>query len=156
LVQPNILRILEFTELPVKRYSAISYIWRGPGPLDNVEPPRTPITVRGAEDADPITFDVLRTACLASLYLKSELIWLGRLCIIQDNRLDKNWQIENMYSIYKSCKVCLVLPGGLLRLAALTEETAWIHRAWTLQKALAPRLSCALLLDIRECFLAGN
>jgi len=31
-----------------------------------------------------------------------------------------------------------VIPEGLLRLAALTEETAWIHRAWALQEVLAP------------------
>ncbi len=34
--------------------------------------------------------------------------------------------------------VCVVLAGGLQYMVSLDEETAWIHRGWTLQEALAP------------------
>ncbi|RYP43054.1 hypothetical protein DL768_010112 [Monosporascus sp. mg162] len=124
-VDKKALRVLDFTTLPVGRYTAVSYVWKG---LDKDD----------ASDADPISAAVLRTACLASLSLECDMIWLDRLGIVQTNSSDKSWQIKNMYRIYASCKACLVLPGGLVRLADLAEATSWIQRAWTLQEAIAP------------------
>ncbi|PWY80099.1 hypothetical protein BO83DRAFT_406203 [Aspergillus eucalypticola CBS 122712] len=43
-----------------------------------------------------------------------------------------------MFDIYRSCAVCLVLPGGLGRLIDPTERSTWAQRAWTLQEAIAP------------------
>lgn len=43
-----------------------------------------------------------------------------------------------MFQIYEGCAVCFIFPGGIQRLVCLDEPTAWIHRAWTLQEALAP------------------
>lgn len=57
--------------------------------------------------------------------------------MIQSSKQDKVWQIERMYSIYIHSNPCLVLPGGLVRLASLDEPTTWIDRAWTLQEAAA-------------------
>lgn len=57
--------------------------------------------------------------------------------MIQSSRPDKVWQIENMYSIYLHADPCLVFPGGLVRLAHITDPTTWIDRAWTLQEATA-------------------
>ncbi|KAJ7310136.1 hypothetical protein DFH08DRAFT_666925, partial [Mycena albidolilacea] len=65
-------------------------------------------------------------------------LWLDRLCVMQAHKRDKTWQIQRMYQIYKRCGVCLVLPGGLVRLARLDDSTSWIDRAWTLQEALTP------------------
>lgn len=94
--------------------------------------------VKGAEEADLIGIDVLNHACTASIQQKVNYIWLDRLCILQTNRDDKAWQISHMYQISKNCDPCLILPGGVRRLVSLDEETAWIHRAWTLQEATAP------------------
>jgi hypothetical protein len=41
-----------------------------------------------------------------------------------------------MFHLYDRSKVCLVLPGGLQRLAAHDESTSWIERSRTLQKAM--------------------
>ncbi|ETW75173.1 hypothetical protein HETIRDRAFT_148956, partial [Heterobasidion irregulare TC 32-1] len=118
-------------------FAAISYPWR-----DLQLPSGTSVpsfAVNGATHADPISLDVLRTACLAARKLFScTHIWLDRLCILQTSKADKNWQIQRMYRIYSACAVCLVLPGGLVRLAGLAEPTSWADRAWTLQEALAP------------------
>ena len=46
--------------------------------------------------------------------------------------------MQHMYELYNHCAACLVVPGGLSRLANLDETTSWIERAWTLQEALAP------------------
>ncbi|KAK4892799.1 hypothetical protein LTR27_008713 [Elasticomyces elasticus] len=90
-------------------------------------------------DSDPISIDVLRTACIAARQVCS-LLWIDQLCILQDDVNDKAWQIRQMYTIYTSdsCQCCIVLPGGLSRLVAIDEETSWIHRAWTLQEAVSP------------------
>jgi hypothetical protein len=138
LVQQTVLRVLNFEKLPAGRYTAISYVWRGLRHDEDSAPRQRFMAVKGAEDADPISLALLRTACLASLTLGCEMLWLDRLCIMQENDSDKSWQIKNMYSIYQSCRACLVLPGRLVRLATLSEETSWIHRAWTLQEAIAP------------------
>ncbi|KAK0490338.1 hypothetical protein IW261DRAFT_1555480 [Armillaria novae-zelandiae] len=118
-------------------FAAISYPWR-----DLQLPPgtRTPsFSVNGATHADPISIDVLRTTCIAARKLSScTYLWLDRLCILQTSKRDKNWQIQRMYRIYSACDICLVLPGGLVRLARLAEPTSWADRAWTLQEAVAP------------------
>lgn len=57
------------------------------------------------------------------------------MCILQTSGEDKAWQVRRMFSLYQHCKVSLVLPGGIQRLAAHDEGTNWIERAWTLQEA---------------------
>lgn len=163
-INDKILRIVEISELRAVPYSVISYVWRGnPLPVgDKHEVDNGFFTVRGAEDGDPISIDVLRYACLASVLSdefdevddlgwqlpparfpnprlrKAPYIWLDRTCIVQTSRDDKAWQIRQMFDVYQQCTQCLVLPGGIQRIVPLDEETAWVHRAWTLQEMLAP------------------
>ncbi|KAJ6496350.1 hypothetical protein C8R45DRAFT_1061848 [Mycena sanguinolenta] len=119
LVSDNKLSIYEFQDFPSVPYSAISYVWRGNSVDANH--PGNAFSVRGAEDGDPVGVE-------ASLMKET-------------NSDDKHFQIQEMYRIYRSCAVCLVVPGGLGRLVRLDEETTWIHRGWTLQEALAPAVS---------------
>ncbi|KAL6304092.1 hypothetical protein BKA93DRAFT_750023 [Sparassis latifolia] len=138
LTQNKLLRIVEFPDYCSVRYAAISYVWRG-NAIDPTYTSRvTTFGVVGAEDADPISVDVLNHTCITALHNHADYLWLDRLCIMQTSRDDKVWQIEHMYEYYKSCGVCIVLPGGLQRIVRLDEETAWIHRGWTLQETLAP------------------
>ncbi|PLB48827.1 hypothetical protein P170DRAFT_357739 [Aspergillus steynii IBT 23096] len=137
LLHDHMLRIIEFNDLPDIDYSTVSYVWRG-NKSDASLSERGTFSVAGAEDGDPVGIDVLRHACTVSSTLGTRYLWLDRVCIIQNNSNDKHWQIRRMYRIYKQCKTCIVLPGGLGRLVRLDEETAWIHRGWTLQEALAP------------------
>jgi hypothetical protein len=120
-------------------YAAISYIWRGKPHVCSPDCLGT-FHVFGAmdDDTDPISIDLLRTAAFAARDLGAEYLWLDRLCVMQANRDDKRWQIMNMGDVYSSCKTCLVFPGGLQRLVGIEEETDCIHRAWTLQEAVAP------------------
>ncbi|KAK7056638.1 hypothetical protein VNI00_002355 [Paramarasmius palmivorus] len=128
--------IQEFIHFPLVPYAAVSYVWRGNSVSEGYN--AAEFSVTGAEEADPIGVDVLHDACTAALALGASHLWIDRLCIMQTSKLDKNWQIREMYHMYKSCKACIVLPGGLRRLVSLGEETGWIHRGWTLQEALAP------------------
>lgn len=143
LAEGDRLRVIETSELPKKRYVAISYVWRAPPP-----PPGTVIgptmSILGANNADPISVEVLRDICRAALKVGSSLIWLDGLCIKQSDEADKAWQIQRMYSIYQHCRECLILPAGLSRLGQLDEQTTWVHRAWTLQEAVAPEKSQVL------------
>ncbi|KAL7958582.1 hypothetical protein V8C34DRAFT_282683 [Trichoderma compactum] len=142
LIKDSMLHIYEYTQLPNDQYSAISYVWKG---LQTLDGSTTKIfNVAGAEDADPISIDVLRTACLASLVFQSHLLWLDRLCILQTDKGDKSWQIRQMVSIYQNAHPCLILPGGLSRLATLFDQTTWIHRSWTLQESVVPTIAICL------------
>ncbi|KAI0742911.1 hypothetical protein C8Q80DRAFT_1259326 [Daedaleopsis nitida] len=136
LVEQGTLRIVEFPTFPATPYSAISYPWLGVA-ADPTLPDRS-FLVEGAEFSDPVNIAVLEHACTASLMRGCAYLWLDRLCIDQTDRFDKNWQIQHMYRLYKSCRLCIVLAGGLRRLVRLDEETPWIHRSWTLQEVLAP------------------
>lgn len=136
----DVLRIVDIgdTHLSDVRYAAVSYPWRDLQMPPNEAPSEGSFGVDGAQHADPISIDVLRTVCLAARIYQVSLVWIDRLCIIQDNKDDKNWQIQRMFEVYASCEVCLVVPGGLVRLAGLAETTSWADRAWTLQEAVAP------------------
>ncbi|KAL1940623.1 hypothetical protein VTO73DRAFT_8058 [Trametes versicolor] len=143
-VEHGFLRIVEFAEFPTIAYAAISYPWRGVSinPSDTAD---SVFSVRGAEHADPVGVDALGSACAAALRLSCAYLWVDRLSIVQTNKADKTWQIRNMYKVYLSCRVCIVLAGGLRRLVRLDEETPWIHRSWTLQEVLAPPSTVVLI-----------
>ncbi|KAI3603099.1 ankyrin repeat-containing protein [Moniliophthora roreri] len=132
----GILCIQEFVHFPLVPYATISYVWRGNSVSNSYR--AAEFSVAGAEEADPIGVDVLHDACTAALASGASYLWIDRLCIMQTNKVDKDWQIREMYYMYRSCITCIVLPGGLRRLVPLDEETGWIHRGWTLQEALAP------------------
>ncbi len=143
LSEQRTLRIVEFPEFPAVSYAAISYPWRGVA-VDEQWTAHT-FSVRGAEHADPVGADALRHACATALLRGCPYLWLDRLCIIQNSKEDKHWQIRHMYRVYESCRVCIVLAGGVQRLVRLDEETSWIHRSWTLQEVLAPPAVVVLL-----------
>ena len=143
LTEHQSLRIYEFSKFPIFCYSAVSYVWRGNTP-EHPDPADGTFHVEGAEDGDPISIDVLRQACLASIQEGCYYLWLDRLCILQDDQKDKAWQISQMYRIYKDCKTCIILPAGLQCIVTLDKDTAWIHRSWTLQESLAPRKTFVL------------
>jgi len=134
----NLLRVIEYAELP-ERFSTISYVWKGNPLLEGQQPPLGSFGVVGADKADPVSIDVVKSACYAALHHDQLLIWLDKVCIAQAIREDKNWQIQVMGSIYKRADPCIILPGGLSRLLPLEEPTSWVGRAWTLQEALLPR-----------------
>ncbi|KAL6802563.1 hypothetical protein GGI42DRAFT_360265 [Trichoderma sp. SZMC 28013] len=139
------LRIVEFTDFPQVPYAALSYVWRGNFPIEGPKLETLEFSVLGAEDADPLGLDVLFDACTAAIACGASFIWLDRLCTMQTSKKDKMWQIREMYRIYAFAVVSIVIPGGLRALVPLTEETQWIHRAWTLQEVVAPPSSAVLL-----------
>ena len=134
----NLLRVIEYAELP-ERFSTISYVWRGNPLLEGQQPPLGSFGVVGAENADPVSIDVVKSACYAALHYDQLLIWLDKVCIAQAIKEDKNWQIQVMGNLYKRADPCIILPGGLSRLLPLEEPTSWVGRAWTLQEALLPQ-----------------
>ncbi|KAJ7195817.1 hypothetical protein GGX14DRAFT_376685 [Mycena pura] len=112
------------------QYSAISYVWKGNLAKESVLPDNLgEFSVKGAEDGDPISLDVLHRACAASIIEGADRLWLDRLCIIQASRDDKALQIARMYDIYKLCEACIILPGGINHLVSDEEDTTWITRA---------------------------
>ncbi|KAH6638471.1 hypothetical protein C7974DRAFT_451867 [Boeremia exigua] len=142
-IDEQLVCIQEFTGLPKSQYAATSYVWRGLKAQQKYAC-AVPFSAKGAEDADPMSFSLLHTApvahrlcCCTALQMP---LAMARSPVHHPDqpRRYKTWQISNMFDVYQQCKVCLVLPGGLAGLARLTEETPWIHRAWTLQESLAP------------------
>jgi hypothetical protein len=124
------LRVIELDALPRQRYVALSYVWRGAHKEGTLPPGMETMTIEGAVGADPISIDVLTTVCKCVASFGCELLWIDGVCIVQNDPEDKAWQIQRMFEIYKHCKQCLVLPGGLSRLVPLDEPTSWMHRAW--------------------------
>ncbi|KAF2203646.1 hypothetical protein GQ43DRAFT_447268 [Delitschia confertaspora ATCC 74209] len=143
LVAKSALRVFEFESLPMGRYAPISYVWRGLG-ADPNHNPKEFFSVTGATNADPLSLNILRLACIAALQNHVELLWLDGLCILQESKEDKDWQIQRMYNVYRHCALCLIIPGGMTRLATLETPTSWIHRAWTLQEVMGPKESRVL------------
>ncbi|THV00739.1 hypothetical protein K435DRAFT_854512 [Dendrothele bispora CBS 962.96] len=137
------LDIYEFEQLPAGEYCALSYVWRGV-PVPNYTDEGT-FTVRGAEDGDPISIDVLRDIVWVAGEEVKEYLWMDRIGIIQSDRNDKAWQIMQMFNIYKE-STCIILPGGVGRLAFSDDDTTWMDRAWTLQEALAPNRDDVIVL----------
>ncbi|KDQ07530.1 hypothetical protein BOTBODRAFT_149146 [Botryobasidium botryosum FD-172 SS1] len=145
LVSHDKLRVYEFDDISGIRYSAISYVWKSDYP--STHQTRGTFAVAGALGGDPISIDVLVHACRASVMAGAKYLWMDRLCIIQTGRADKNWQIQNMYRVYSSCEVCIVLPDGIGHLADWNQETSWMKRGWTLQEVVAPKRDPVVLFS---------
>ncbi|UKZ81766.1 hypothetical protein TrVFT333_009539 [Trichoderma virens FT-333] len=151
------IHVLEYEDLPLLPYAVTSYVWRGLPPHPNVKSPLPRFHVKGCEKDDPLSVEMLRLVSLAAEQQGCKLLWLDALCILQADEDDKGWQIQRMYDIYRSCKECIVAPGGLQRLTSLTEETSWATRAWTLQEAIAPpSVKCLFEWDRGDCYIQSN
>lgn len=138
-VEEHTLVIYETSEIPNIPYATLSYPWVGV-PCHYFAPANHTFTV--AQNAgtigDAISIDMIRLACHLALEETADFLWVDRLCIRQMDSMDKAWQISRMCDVYNHCAVCVILPGGLQRLASLDEEAFWITRMWTLQEALVP------------------
>ncbi|KAH7129007.1 hypothetical protein EDB81DRAFT_138365 [Dactylonectria macrodidyma] len=154
------LRIFQFDQLPTEKYGAISYIWSGLKP----KTVRPQIKVADTEGKGVVDVEILRIAC-AALLPHCDFLWVDVLCIIQGEslgdsklpNLDRPWQMQHMYDIYSSCVKCLIVPGGLQQLTEITEDTPWVHRAWTLQEAIAPKSAEFLFSwEHGDCVLQTN
>ena len=139
LVSDSVLQLVAFDDLPTGHYSAVSYIWKGLPPLKQHD---DWIKAQGAEEIGNISLHVVRSACQLSLKYAARYLWLDCVCILQVDREDKAWQIRQMKPIYQGCEVCIVVPGGLNRLARfrLREQGQWHTRRWTLQECVLPKL----------------
>ncbi|PCH38819.1 hypothetical protein WOLCODRAFT_84814, partial [Wolfiporia cocos MD-104 SS10] len=126
-------------------YATISYVWEG-----NHKPPvSSSLAVEGAEDGDRLSLEVLHTVCSVVLRRGIPYIWIDRLCIMQKLEDDKHWQIRNMATIYRSCRICIVLPGGVGGFVCVSERTSWIERSWTLQETLLPeKVLCIVIWEL--------
>jgi Heterokaryon incompatibility protein (HET) len=118
------------------RYATISYVWNSRMPSSPSE--SFDVVVDRPRDDTCISIDALRVVCEASLQVNLRYIWLDRVCIIQNNAEDKDFQLAIMGGIYRHSTSCFVLPGGLGKLAGLYDATTWIYRSWTLPEALLP------------------
>lgn len=162
LLNDQVLEINSFLTLSANenQFATISYPWQGLTPL--VPPSLGQFSVKGAESGGSISVNVLRTCCRAAKQYRHiigpcNLLWIDRLCIKQQDKEDKNWQIRHMFDIYRSCAVCLVLPGGLGRLIDPTERSTWAQRAWTLQEAIAPPVVLVVFeWKFSDCYVSYN
>ncbi|KAK7685768.1 hypothetical protein QCA50_011114 [Cerrena zonata] len=133
----NVLTIRETDSIPKHPYVTLSYPWVGVPLLEEKE---ETFRVRRGEggEGDPISIQLLKLVCRLAIMHNAPFLWVDRLCISQLDANDKPWQIHRMCEVYKRCRMCIVLPGGLQRLTDLGEEAPWITRMWTLQEAIVP------------------
>lgn len=134
----NIIRVVEWGSLDVIHsipYVATSYVWKG----NRKSHISDSFAIEGATDGDRFNIEVFRLLCATTIDRGTGYLWLDKFCIMQTNKEDKNWQIQNMANIYVNCSACAVLLGGVGGLVGVEETTAWINRSWTLQEALLPR-----------------
>lgn len=65
--------------------------------------------------------------------------WLDFLCLDQvtkKNDLEKQYQLCIMGSIYESATAVITMIGGIAYAQGVTQRTAWMDRAWTLQESI--------------------
>ncbi|KIX97422.1 uncharacterized protein Z520_06874 [Fonsecaea multimorphosa CBS 102226] len=137
------------------KYCAISYVWHGLRPFSRRN---AVFNIKHIRDADPVNIDILDHACELTIRKGGRYLWLDLVSIIQQSEDDKNWQIQQMAEVYRHCICCIVLPGGLQRLARLRsrEPTPWMTRHWTFQEAaLPPDAQCLFHWNLGSGFISG-
>jgi hypothetical protein len=107
---PNGFRVIDaierrvVTPSPDCRFVALSYVWGG-----NPDPTKTMATLstikdleqKGGLEASKLPL-VIEDAIQVCILLKQRYLWVDRLCIVQDDILKKQEQIDGMVAIYAS------------------------------------------------------
>ena len=94
-------------------YIALSYVWGGPQPFQNVMSRRThlynPHSISVDDEAIPHT---IRDAIQLVANLGEKYIWVDSLCICQDEVENKTSQIMNMGNIYSQALLTIIAATG--------------------------------------------
>lgn len=90
----------------VGQYAALSYCWGGP---QRQRLTRDNLKALVAGELDSCTLpQTLKDAILTTQVLGLEYLWVDALCIIQDDDVDKEFEISRMCSIYENSTVTIV------------------------------------------------
>ena len=93
-------------------YFALSYVW-GPSKNDICA---TSVNINDLKEPNSLTQKALPRTILDVMKLTSELggkyLWVDRLCILQDDDIDKSSQIPRMDSIYSLAELTIVAASG--------------------------------------------
>lgn len=93
---------------------------------------------------------LIDAACWACQKKGIDYIWIDRICIMENNDVDRDWHLVNMANIYRCAGLCIVSPGNLMEGPEFLEintpsHPPHIHNAWTLFEA-----ACAIGLSTAE------
>ena len=88
-INDHALAIVEVNNINTIRYSALSYVWAGLK-ADASTLANGTFNVRGAEDADAISMQVVAQVCKLALKEHTPWLWLDRISILQTSRDDKD------------------------------------------------------------------
>jgi hypothetical protein len=107
--------VTTFTDVPLGkiRYIALSYVW-GPAQhqktklvMANVQH----LATRGSLGALAVP-QTIEDAIELTRRLGFQFLWVDALCIVQDDLLNQQIQINNMHGIYKTASVTIVAASG--------------------------------------------
>ncbi|KAK9423292.1 putative Heterokaryon incompatibility domain-containing protein [Seiridium unicorne] len=102
--------ILSVLSATPPEYVALSYIW---GEAENTDwSTKSNIAERLKSLDTSIMPATLRDAMIVCEKLGERYIWIDRLCILQDNEVDKSSQVQAMASIYSAAKFVIIDASG--------------------------------------------
>lgn len=111
-VQSNCLTVSSGTE----KYVALSYVWGClPQSLETNLENFASLQIKGALASDPWNRQIPRTirdAITLTSLLGIRYLWVDRLCIVQDDAINKARQIEAMGSIYSNSRLTVFAEDG--------------------------------------------
>lgn len=153
---------------PGDQYVALSYVWEPVGkrpPIVTMASNVTNFEEKIPEDELPAT---IADAMWLTRKLGLSLLWVDRLCIVQDDEREKDRHVRNMAYIFANAYLTIVAASGnaAARLGGLDEkpatksskppnrshneliaESKWNMRAWTVQEALYSRRAVYVFED---------
>jgi hypothetical protein len=117
---PNGFRVIDVVERrvvtpsPDCRFVALSYVWgKTPDPTKTMATLSTikDLEQRGGLEVSKMPL-VIEDAIQTCILLKQRYLWADRLCIVQDDLVNKQEQIDGMVAIYASAVFALVIAYG--------------------------------------------
>ncbi|KAF1851982.1 HET-domain-containing protein [Cucurbitaria berberidis CBS 394.84] len=134
------------------RYLTLSYVWGGVHTLQattsNIEDLQQPRSLDQFGDTLPKT---IRQAMEFTRLIGEQYIWIDQLCILQDDALNKEFQIDHMAELYANSHLTLVAASGESAASGLgrtlglgpSETRRWkyeqyskiLHHGWPLQES---------------------
>ncbi|KAI1263506.1 heterokaryon incompatibility protein-domain-containing protein [Xylariaceae sp. FL1019] len=142
---------------PYSKYIALSYVWGTDSSIestthsDNLDILKTRGSLRSV-------LRTVRHAMDACKQLGYRYLWVDRLCIVQDDAIDKHGQIRSMDAIFSHADLVIVaacgdsihsgLPANQLPPFQYAVQGVWNQRGWTYQEAVLAK--CKLYFTTAE------
>ncbi|THU83413.1 HET-domain-containing protein [Dendrothele bispora CBS 962.96] len=133
LIDTRTIQPVKFTKGTIPPYAILSHLW-----VEGEEVTHEELVRPQSMTYRKSGYQKIQTACQIASQDRYRYIWIDTCCIIQQDEIDLEENIPNMYGFYQNSGICYVYLPDVSSKKDF-RRSRWFKRGWTLQELVAPR-----------------